>query len=52
MKVLLVGAGGVGEAITSIATKNDPDAEWLEGIIVCDYDLGRFYQNKIVYVAI
>ena len=41
MKVLLVGAGGVGEAITSIATKNDPDAEWLERIIVCDYDLDR-----------
>ncbi len=41
MRVLLVGAGGVGEAIVSIATKNDPDAQWLEQIIVCDYDFNR-----------
>jgi saccharopine dehydrogenase-like NADP-dependent oxidoreductase len=41
MRVLLVGAGGVGEAIVSIATKNDPDARWLEQIVVCDYDFSR-----------
>ena len=41
MRVLLVGAGGVGEAIVSIATKNDPDAKWLEQMIVCDYNVKR-----------
>ena len=41
MRVLLVGAGGVGEAIASIATKNDPDANWLEAMIVSDYNLDR-----------
>ena len=41
MRILLVGAGGVGEAITSIATKNDPDAVWLEAMIVTDYNLDR-----------
>jgi len=41
MRVLLVGAGGVGEAIVSIATKNDPDAQWLERLIVCDYNVKR-----------
>ena len=41
MGVLLVGAGGVGEAIVSIATQNDPTAEWLTSMIVCDFDLTR-----------
>ncbi|MBU1582262.1 MAG: saccharopine dehydrogenase NADP-binding domain-containing protein [Proteobacteria bacterium] len=41
MRVLLVGAGGVGEAIVSIATKNDPNAEWLTCMVVCDYDFTR-----------
>lgn len=41
MRVLLVGAGGVGEAIVSIATQNDPNAEWLEAMIVSDYNLHR-----------
>ena len=41
MRVLLVGAGGVGEAIVSIATKNDPNAQWLKRMIVCDYDFNR-----------
>jgi saccharopine dehydrogenase (NAD+, L-lysine-forming) len=41
MRVLLVGAGGVGEAIASIATKNDPDALWLEAMIVSDYNFDR-----------
>jgi saccharopine dehydrogenase (NAD+, L-lysine-forming) len=41
MRVLLVGAGGVGEAIASIATKNDPDADWLASMIVSDYNHDR-----------
>lgn len=41
MRVLLVGAGGVGEAIVSIATQNDPQAKWLDAIIVSDYNFGQ-----------
>ena len=41
MKVLLVGAGGVGSAIASVAAKNDPKGEWLEGMLVSDYNLKR-----------
>ena len=41
MKILLVGAGGVGAAIASVASKNDPQAEWLEKMIVSDYNLKR-----------
>ncbi len=41
MRVLLVGAGGVGEAIVTIATQNDPDAQWLESMIVSDYNYNR-----------
>ena len=41
MKVLLVGAGGVGAAIASIAAKNDPDGSWLEQMVVSDYNRSR-----------
>jgi saccharopine dehydrogenase-like NADP-dependent oxidoreductase len=41
MKVLLVGSGGVGEAIASIATKSDPKGEWLTQMVVSDYNLKR-----------
>ncbi|MDC7124943.1 MAG: saccharopine dehydrogenase NADP-binding domain-containing protein [Spirochaetales bacterium] len=41
MKILLVGSGGVGTAIASIATKNDKKAEWMEQMIVSDYNLER-----------
>lgn len=41
MKVLLVGTGGVGEAIASIAAKGDPKGEWLEQMILSDYNLAR-----------
>ena len=41
MKVLLVGAGGVGSAIASIASKKDSAAEWLEQMVVCDYNADR-----------
>ena len=40
-KVLLVGSGGVGAAIASIAAKNDKKAEWLEEMVVSDYNLNR-----------
>jgi saccharopine dehydrogenase (NAD+, L-lysine-forming) len=37
MKVLLVGVGGVGEAIAAIAK----DRPWVQQIVLCDYDLDR-----------
>ena len=37
MKVLLVGVGGVGEAIAVIAK----DRPWLEKLVLCDYNLDR-----------
>ena len=45
MKVLLIGVGGVGEAI-AITAKNRP---WLEKMVLADYDLNRarFVQNKL-----
>ncbi len=30
MKVLLIGAGGVGEAIAAISAANDSSKEWLD----------------------
>ncbi|MBN1837475.1 MAG: saccharopine dehydrogenase NADP-binding domain-containing protein, partial [Spirochaetales bacterium] len=41
MKVLLVGSGGVGEAIAVIAAKRDPKAEWLERIVISDWSVER-----------
>jgi saccharopine dehydrogenase-like NADP-dependent oxidoreductase len=37
MRVLLVGAGTVGEAIAKVAA----DRDWLEHMLVTDYDLDR-----------
>ena len=37
MKVLLVGVGGVGEAIAVIAK----DKPWLEKLVLCDYNVDR-----------
>ena len=41
MRVLLIGVGGVGEAIALIAQQRDPDSQWLEQMILADYDLSR-----------
>jgi len=41
MKVLLVGTGGVGEAIAAIAKRRDPHGEWLEKMVLSDYNLIR-----------
>lgn len=41
MRVLLVGTGGVGEAIASIAAKGDPEGFWLETMVLADYNLNR-----------
>ena len=41
MRMLLVGAGAVGESILKILQERDPEGEWLEKVVVSDYDLDR-----------
>jgi len=41
MKLLLVGAGAVGESILLIMQDRDPKGEWLKKAIVSDYDFDR-----------
>lgn len=41
MKMLLVGAGAVGESILRILQVRDPKCTWLEKVVVSDYDLDR-----------
>ncbi len=41
MKILLIGTGGVGEAIAAIAAKQDKTGEWLETMVLADYNLSR-----------
>ena len=37
MNVLLIGTGGVGGALATIAQKRDPDARWLDKMVLADY---------------
>lgn len=39
--MLLVGAGAVGESILRILQVRDPEAKWLEKVVVSDYNLDR-----------
>ncbi len=41
MKALIVGTGGVGESMAQIAHRRDPKGEWLEKMVLADYDLGK-----------
>lgn len=41
MKMLLVGAGGVGESIVKILQKRDPEGNWLKKVVISDYDIER-----------
>ncbi len=41
MKVLLLGAGAVGEAYTVLTKKADPGGQWLEKLVVADFNLDR-----------
>lgn len=41
MKVLLIGVGGVGESLAAIAKDVDPNSEWLEKMILTDYNIAR-----------
>lgn len=44
MKTLLVGTGGVGEAAAVIASQRDPQGQWLEQMVLSDYNLERAEQ--------
>lgn len=41
MKILMVGTGGVGEAAAVIASRRDPKGEWLELMVLSDYNRER-----------
>jgi saccharopine dehydrogenase (NAD+, L-lysine-forming) len=41
MKALIVGTGGVGESMAQIAKRRDPKGEWLEKVVLADYDLTK-----------
>ena len=41
MKVLLLGAGSVGEAYTVLTRLADPNGQWLEKMVVADFNLER-----------
>jgi saccharopine dehydrogenase (NAD+, L-lysine-forming) len=41
MRVLLVGAGAVGEAYTVLVRQADPHGRWLEHLVVADFNLER-----------
>ncbi|MGN0276877.1 MAG: saccharopine dehydrogenase family protein [Hominisplanchenecus sp.] len=41
MRMMLVGAGAVGECILKILKWRDPDRKWLDFVLVCDYDRKR-----------
>ena len=41
MKMILIGAGAVGESILRILQSRDPKGEWLEKVVVADYDFER-----------
>lgn len=41
MRMMLVGAGAVGESIVKVMKWRDPKSTWLEYVLVCDYDRER-----------
>jgi saccharopine dehydrogenase (NAD+, L-lysine-forming) len=41
MRVLQIGVGGVGESVARLGKQRDPDAEWLERLVLADYDEAR-----------
>jgi saccharopine dehydrogenase-like NADP-dependent oxidoreductase len=41
VKVLLLGAGAVGEAYGMLGKQADPDGEWLERVVVADFNFER-----------
>lgn len=41
MRMMLVGAGAVGESILKVLQYRDPESKWLQYVLICDYDLER-----------
>lgn len=41
MRMMLVGAGAVGESMLKILKRRDPEGKWLSFVLVCDYSLER-----------
>ena len=41
MRMMLVGAGAVGECILKVLKKRDPKGEWLEYVLITDYSRER-----------
>jgi saccharopine dehydrogenase-like NADP-dependent oxidoreductase len=41
MRALIVGTGGVGESLATIAARRDPGGELFERLVLCDFDLAR-----------
>lgn len=44
MRMMLVGAGAVGESMVKILQWRDPRGDWLEYVLVCDFDAARSRQ--------
>ncbi|MGM9616286.1 saccharopine dehydrogenase family protein [Butyricicoccus sp.] len=44
MRMMLVGAGAVGESMVKVLQWRDPRGEWLEYVLVCDFDAARSRQ--------
>ena len=41
MRMMLVGAGAVGESILKILQKRDPEGSWFSYVLICDFDEAR-----------
>lgn len=41
MRMMLVGAGAVGESILKVMRYRDPEGAWLKYVLICDYDEAR-----------
>ncbi|WP_081410864.1 saccharopine dehydrogenase family protein [Desulfotruncus alcoholivorax] len=41
MRILLVGAGGVGEAVASVIKRRGAKADWMEQLVIADYNFNR-----------
>ena len=49
MRMMLVGAGAVGECILKVLKKRDPKGEWLEYVLITDYSEERFEEALCVF---
>ena len=46
MRMMLVGAGAVGECILKVLKKRDPQRRWLSYVLIADYSLKRAEEVK------